>query len=216
MPDGQEDEMQTSKRSRIGRRLNILNLGSAALTASRFLGGDPAVVAAHLAGLWHIIPRVPRLHRSTPSAQVPRGLFFSTLCCTFQQGHLRGRRRDQTPCSLHQNWLRWLGTGRLGGGRLRRRTVAISIFHHQHPHPTIAPADVMCTSPFFFQCMRRATRQRVRIAGRCDVRRWRRPLPTPLCLGRRWVRTPWGSLAALAALSNGQAVPGNGQTAATS
>ena len=79
VPDGQEDEMQTSKRSRIGRRLNILNLGSAALTASRFLGRDPAVVAAHLAGLWHIIPRGRRLHRSTPPAQVPRGLFFLNI-----------------------------------------------------------------------------------------------------------------------------------------
>ena len=157
-----------------------------------------------------------RLHRSTPPAQVPRGLFFSTLCRTFQQGHLRGRRRDQTSCSPHQNWLRWLGTGRLGGGRLIRRTVVTSIFHHQHAHPTVAHADVMCASTFFFSASDGRLDKRVRIARICDVRRWRRPLPTTLCLGRRWVRTPWGSLAALAALANGQAALANGQTAAAS
>ena len=217
MSDGQEDEMQTSKRSRVGRRLNLFNLGFAALTASTFLGSDPAAGAAHVARPWHIVPRGRRLHRSTPPAQVPRGLFSQHCAVLFNTDTFEADVVTKHRFSLHQNWLRWLGTGRLGGGRLRRRTVVTSML----PSSTCTSNSCssrrsVCIDLLFFSASDGRLDKRVRIAGRCDVRRWRRPLPTPLCLGRRWVRPPWRSWAALAALSNGQAVPANGQTAATS
>ena len=94
-----------------------------------------------------------RLHRSLLQRRFRAAFFFSTLCRTFQQGHLRGRRRDQTQCSHHQNWLRWLGTGRLGGGRLRRRTVATSMF----PSSTCTSNSCSCRRSvcidLLFQCI---------------------------------------------------------------